>query len=62
MGNNEIRIESGLAIAKAIKNKSQMKKLNVNGNQFGSVGTTKLKEELTKMEKIQVLETMRYVI
>lgn len=60
MGFNEIKLQGGLAVAKAVANKSKLKKLDVNGNHFGSDGRTLLKEDLKKQKRLSALEPLRY--
>ncbi|KAK6629111.1 Ran GTPase-activating protein 1 [Polyplax serrata] len=55
---NEIKLEGGLAIARAMANKPNLNKLNLNGNQFGSDGRTLVKEDLAINNKSAVLGTL----
>jgi Ran GTPase-activating protein 1 len=49
MDANEIRVDGGLAIARAIANKTNLKTLGINSNQFGEEGCRKITKELEKV-------------
>ncbi|KAG1696983.1 Ran GTPase-activating protein 1 [Nymphon striatum] len=55
MSYNEILKEGGLEIVSALKNKSKLRSLDINGNQFGEEGVRLIKDQLEKIGKIATL-------
>lgn len=56
---NEIRAAGGLAVAKAVKNKNKLVKLDLNGNHFGEDGRKNLSQELASAKKFSILNSLR---
>ncbi|XP_054276197.1 ran GTPase-activating protein 1 [Macrosteles quadrilineatus] len=57
LDHNEIKKDGGLAIAKAMENKTKLKVLNLNGNQFGETGVFAIKDQVRKNKKPDVLDS-----
>lgn len=62
LDHNEIKKDGGLAIAKAMENKTKLKILNLNGNQFGETGVFAIKDQVRKNKKPDVLDSFRSVL
>lgn len=58
---NEINLDGGLEIAKAMQNKTSLLTLNLNGNRFGENGITKINKELLKFKLDKALQSFRLV-
>ena len=56
LDSNEIRYEGGKSIVDAVANKSNLKTLKIDGNQFGSIGRGKLMKQLKDSGKAQVVD------
>ncbi|KAL0120296.1 hypothetical protein PUN28_008150 [Cardiocondyla obscurior] len=55
LSNNELRVDAGNAIAKAMHDKTLLTNLQLDGNCFGTEGRESLKQILTKLGKIDAL-------
>lgn len=58
LSHNEIRIEGGIKLIKAMSNKSVLQTVNLNGNQFGEKGQNDLKNELKSVGKLNTLGSL----
>ncbi|KAG5306293.1 RAGP1 protein, partial [Acromyrmex insinuator] len=58
LGNNELRMDAGNAIAKAMHDKTLLTNLELDGNCFGTEGREKLRQILTKLRKIDALNSL----
>ncbi|KAL3271009.1 hypothetical protein HHI36_021510 [Cryptolaemus montrouzieri] len=58
LGFNEIRKKGGISIVKALANKTKLKTLILDGNQFGAEGRKELQNELKKIGKFAVLGSL----
>ncbi|KYQ59417.1 Ran GTPase-activating protein 1 [Trachymyrmex zeteki] len=58
LGNNELRLDAGTAIAKAMHDKTLLTNLQLDGNCFGTEGREKLRQILTKLRKIDALNSL----
>ena len=58
LGNNELRMDAGNAIAKAMHDKTLLTNLQLDGNCFGTEGREKLRQILTKLRKIDALNSL----
>ncbi|KAG5319745.1 RAGP1 protein, partial [Pseudoatta argentina] len=58
LGNNELRMDAGNAIAKAMHDKTLLTNLQLDGNCFGTEGCEKLRQILTKLRKIDALNSL----
>lgn len=56
LDSNEIRFEGGKSIVNAVANKTKLKTLKIDGNQFGSAGCGKLMRQLKDSGKRHVLD------
>lgn len=61
MDHGEINLSGAKQLANAMKNKTGLKVLDLNGNQFGEEGCDELKELVTKLAAKNVLQSLRYV-
>lgn len=62
LGFNEINYDGGLAVIAAIKNKPKLRVLNLDGNYFGSEGTEKILELMSKCPNPQALQSLDEVL
>ncbi|CAG2057291.1 unnamed protein product, partial [Timema podura] len=62
LGFNEITAEGGLALAKAMKNKKDLKQLELGGNMFGKIGRKHLILELKESSRLDALGSLRIMI
>ncbi|XP_044269060.1 ran GTPase-activating protein 1 [Tribolium madens] len=58
LGHNEIRLKGGLQLVKAMANKSKLKVLNLNGNQFGEEGRKQIENEIKQIGKLNSLGSL----
>ncbi|XP_076272930.1 ran GTPase-activating protein 1-like isoform X2 [Rhynchophorus ferrugineus] len=58
LGYNEIKKQGGFDVADAIANKTKLKNLVLDGNQFGDDGADELRDKLKKIGKLHVLAPM----
>nr|CAD7587940.1 unnamed protein product [Timema genevievae] len=58
LGFNEITAEGGLALAKAMKNKKDLKQLELGGNMFGKIGRKHLILELKESSRLDALGSL----
>ncbi|GAB1860503.1 Ran GTPase-activating protein 1 [Camponotus japonicus] len=58
LSNNELRVDAGNAIAKATHDKTLLTNLQLDGNCFGTEGREKLRQILTKLERIDALNSL----
>lgn len=58
LSNNELRMDAGNAIAKATHDKTLLTNLQLDGNCFGTEGREKLRQILTKLERIDALNSL----
>lgn len=52
---NEIRLKGALTLVQAMSDKTNLKSLNLNGNQFGKKGRTEIENELKNIGKFNTL-------
>lgn len=62
LGFNEINYDGGLALIAAIKNKPKLRVLNLDGNYFGSEGTEKILELMSKCPNPRALQSLDEVL
>lgn len=62
LGFNEINYDGGLTLIAAIQNKPKLRVLNLDGNCFGSEGTLKIKEEMSKCPNREALQSLDEVV
>lgn len=55
---NEIKRQGGIALVLAMANKSKLKTIMIDGNQFGSEGADDIRENLQKFGKLNTLGTL----
>ena len=55
LDHNELKLRAGLEIVKAVRDKANLTKLSIDGNQFGSAGLQKILEELEEAGKREIL-------
>lgn len=55
LDHNEIRLKGGLELVQAVSGKTNLKLLNLNGNQFGEKGRTQIQNELKIIGKFNTL-------
>ena len=60
LGFNEIAVDGACAVIDALKNKGRFRKVDFNGNQFGSRGKLEIQEQMEIICKEDALEPMRY--
>lgn len=60
MEHNEINIQGGMEISRAMQNKASLLTLNLNGNNFGEDGIEKIKQNLSKSGRGDALQSFRY--
>jgi len=58
LSNNEIRMNGGNAIARAMSDKTLLTNLQLDGNCFGTEGREKLRQILTKLGRIDALNSL----
>ncbi|EZA55277.1 ran GTPase-activating protein 1 [Ooceraea biroi] len=58
LSNNEIRMDGGSAIARAMSDKARLTNLQLDGNCFGTEGREKLRQVLTKLGRIDALNSL----
>ncbi|XP_072767679.1 ran GTPase-activating protein 1 [Anoplolepis gracilipes] len=58
LSNNELRVDAGIAIAKATHDKTLLTNLQLDGNCFGTEGREKLRQILTKLGRIDALNSL----
>ncbi|CAL1685844.1 unnamed protein product [Lasius platythorax] len=58
LSNNELRVDAGNAIAKATHDKTLLTNLQLDGNCFGTEGSEKLRQILTKLGRIDALNSL----
>ncbi|XP_011868365.1 PREDICTED: ran GTPase-activating protein 1 [Vollenhovia emeryi] len=58
LSNNELRVDAGNAIAKAMHDKTLLANLQLDGNCFGTEGRENLRQILTKLGRIDALSTL----
>lgn len=58
LSNNELRMDAGNAIAKAMHDKTLLTNLQLDGNCFGTEGRENLREILTKLGRIDALNSL----
>ena len=61
MDHGEINLSSAKLVAHSLKNKSMLKVVDFNGNQFGEEGCDELKDLFVELKIKDTLQSLRYV-